>query len=382
MFRKNSKVSVSPIKKEITSSSLKKLNLTTNKKETLYTIPTSSERYSIKNQTIKNIFDKSRLSNNSHNHKMIKIPKRKIDNYFKDRKRLFSLLDINDKITNSKGPNMPSQYLRGNLDKLLETSYPSHRLFKINDEYENKNQGDYSTGNTLENNADKNPIQVLFKAFSDNKLNIKDHPKIKSISCEDIFANPNMKNKYKYKNISLNLIRAKNIASDVFNTKCINEENEYRLKGEDYRDFQKSDIFSLRNNNEQLFNFKDNYYNSTRESKSEWHPKITIPTLLNYSSAEFDIITNRIPSIPKSKQGINTECNKQGIMFNPVNRQKSLSQFIDITRTGNPNSNKSYAQYYSDNIKPFNRLKNICSNFIDIHKNYSMLCELPFVKKK
>lgn len=264
---------------------------------------------------------------------------------------------------------MPAQYLRSNqayFNKLIETnqSYTTTR-----------HKRDIQRENSTENNTGKNSTQILFRAFSEvSKPMIKAPKKIKPISCEDIFWNPNIKSKLKYKRISLNLIRAKNIASDVFHTKCNSKEDEYQLKAAQCPDFQKSDIFSLNNNTkyEQVFKYKDDYHNRTRESKSDWSTKNTFPTLINYSSTKFDIITNRVLSIP--------ECNKRGIQINPVNMQKSLSEFFDLTRTSNPNQNQSYTQYYSDNIKAFNRQKNICNNYIDIHKNYNALCELPFVK--
>lgn len=97
----------------------------------------------------------------------------------------------------------------------------------------------------------------------------------------------------------MNLIRAKNIASDVVHTKCNRKEDEYQLKAAQCPDFQKSDIFSLNNNtkNEKVFKYKDDYYNCTRESKTDWSTKNTFPTLINYSSTKFDIITIRVSSI-------------------------------------------------------------------------------------
>ena len=114
-----------------------------------------------------------------------------------------------------------------------------------------------------------------------------------------------------------------------------------------------------------------------------------MPTLINSSSKDYNILSSNNKGIYLSKEKIMIECenrkDKNSKMINNVNymnpiyRTKGLTEFIDITRNGASNSGKDYIQVYSNNPKCFFKNNEVCTSFYESHFQYKNLCKKPFV---
>ena len=182
--------------------------------------------------------------------------------------------------------------------------------------------------------------------------------------------------------ISVKEIKMKMFQSGIFSKDVPHEENK-KAKPHPANDYQASDIFmkkndkvSLKKNGEvYLQKAKVSLFNSSSRSNSEWHPKNSNATLLNHCSTDYHILNPGIKHISKTKEEINSVCSG----FNPNLRQKSLCEFIDLTRVGVPNPNKEFLNAYNI-TKGFGRDSNLCSTYLDIHSKYRGVSERPFVK--
>lgn len=115
-------------------------------------------------------------------------------------------------------------------------------------------------------------------------------------------------------------------------------------------------------------------YSISSKSNSEWVSLNANPTLLNHASKDYHILNPGIKNIAKTKSVI---MNNQS--FNPIHRQKMLSEYIDITRVGCPNPNHDFRRIYSSNPFSFNKSKDLCTNMLDNHhKNYKTIVQPPF----
>lgn len=118
------------------------------------------------------------------------------------------------------------------------------------------------------------------------------------------------------------------------------------------------------------------FYGSTNQSRSEWSPKHSNPSLLNHTNTPYNILNSSAKSISKTKKEI-----MESSLGSPANKQKSLCEFIDLARVFSPNPNKEYLRALNSSPKAFERSSNICANYLDLHKMYGSLCERPFVNK-
>ena len=108
----------------------------------------------------------------------------------------------------------------------------------------------------------------------------------------------------------------------------------------------KNDPLSISKSGEKSY-FKprpDYKYTVSRESNSQWHPKNLMPTLLNYSSTEHHILNPGIKNISNTKKELEEQCEKVSTNYHLGNRQKSLCEFIDLSRVGAPHQNKDYLE--------------------------------------
>ena len=117
--------------------------------------------------------------------------------------------------------------------------------------------------------------------------------------------------------------------------------------------------------------------------------KTNIPTLLNHVSTEYNIINPGNKGISNTKSKILIDCeNKKNPNFdsvnnfNPIYRQKSLSEFIDLTRNGAPNPGKDYLKSYNSSLDAFRIRNDVCNTFRELQKNYKDLITKPFSKEK
>ena len=198
---------------------------------------------------------------------------------------------------------------------------------------------------------------------------------------------------YRLPNLSLKEITKKSRESDIFFTKSPDkDENKFLERAIKYKDFQNSDIFLQKNDltsilksgEEYLFKpKKSNIYSNTQESNSKWEANTKIPTLLNHSSKEYNIVKPKLIAMDNTKEKILTECNNKRNVnivndYNPIYRQKSLCEFIDITRVGGPNANKDYRNTYSKFPDCFKKRSDICGTTDDMFNTYKNLINKPF----
>ena len=413
---------------------------------------------------------------------------------YKFKPKLFSLLDINDKITNSRGTVLPIQYKRltdeenkrlfgfsyrtdrvydfSKIQQLLGTKYAkSAKKEMINDEKMNeKEERKYNRYNSdigdqlrnkknkflkqniiikdkienneiklednhtlnANNNPNKNKIKILYikerknvsesnkiknkkeeqKVFEKEKILIRNRKDrwlptgYSSYEClfknPKIFANQSKKGYNLNKNLSSTFeqIREKAHKSDIFFLKNPSEKeisfNKHTIKSYNQ---QNSDVFNIKNDEQNLLkssetylfkNIKGERYNITRESNSKWEPRANIPTFINYSSKEYNILNpskkgsfstkNKIIIECENKKETNSKMKDNVNYMNPIYRQKGLAEFIDITRNGASNPGIDFMRTYYNNPKCFFKYNEACSTFNDCHLQYKNLCTKPFVK--
>ena len=208
-------------------------------------------------------------------------------------------------------------------------------------------------------------------------------------------------NNYINKNFSTTLkqIRDKAYKSDIFFTKNPSEKEvsyKHAIMGNNN---QNSDIFNIKNDEQNLLKSSETYlfkrikgerYNITRESNSKWKPGTNIPTLMNYSSKEYNILSPGKKGISSTKEKIIDECEKRKDnnskmknnvnYMNPIYRQKGLAEFIDITRNGASNPGRDFMRTYYNNPRCFFKQNEACNTFSDCYLQYKNICNRPFVK--
>jgi hypothetical protein len=195
--------------------------------------------------------------------------------------------------------------------------------------------------------------------------------------------------------VSVKEIKKKAQESDIFFTKNSKykeqnfnkaRENHHKSKAIDYQD---SDIFMLKNNNLSLEKNAEKYleaqnkiaaYNTSSRSNSEWQPKNACASLLNHGSTKYSLLNPDAKNSSKTKEQIIAESMSIN-NFNPIFKQKSLCEFLDLTRVGVPNPNKEYLNALKKTKNGFGREANMCSTYLDLHRMYRGISDRPFVKK-
>ena len=421
-----------------------------------------------------------------------------LENKFKP--KLFSLLDINDKITNSRGTVLPMQYKRLNDEenkRLFGFSYKTDKRYDFsriqqilgkrciktpkreiirdekkddediqihnlnrynsvigdkikmknnnsnnnnileknikikngnnnenkNNKEENKNDNTNNINNVNNKNQkssnNKLKIRTLIKENKKNDIGIGMGMGIRTRTSKDrwfpkgytsyeqlvkqpkLFLKQYNKDNYINKNYSITLkqIRDKANKSDIFFVKSPSEKEvsfKYELIKHNH---QNSDIFNIKNDEQNLLkssetylykNIKGERYNITRESNSKWKPSANIPTFINYSSKEYNILNPSKKGISSTKEKIIKEIeNRKDVnskminninYMNPIYRQKGLAEFIDITRNGASNPGKDFMRTYYNNPRCFYKQDEACNTFNDCYLQYKNICKKPFVK--
>ena len=360
--------------------------------------------------------------------------------------KLFSLIDTDDKKINSKGPTIPDtkkRYTEKELNNILsmkkiKIKHTINLSSKENSKNEKSNLNKTQIipkSNDLINkyNISKSKSQEELKILnpekqnyiekiasrkkrlykpnlwdnSEEKINKKQRDKwmpkgfelfenimnkaaknnIKNLSIEEKNSNGKIKYipiRYKY--------RQHMSESDIFHQKPSIDYNNDLLIKKNIRYFQNSDIFHLKNDIENIkksgeksyFKNYDNSlrYTSARESNSEWDPKILKPNLMNHSSIKYNILNPSQKNNSKTKNEIQNECNK----INPnecfTNKQKSLCEFIDLSRVSAPNVNYNYIRIMKINPRACYKRNNFCSEYYDIYGQYKNICDKPFSNPK
>jgi len=373
----------------------------------------------------------TRKNNNTFNNNIL--------SYFNEQNSNFSLLDVPLKNI-VRGTKLPIQYKKLTQEEIDE-SYRTNNCHKTNTQYEDKKENYTKKVSDLNENfsgMEQNKIfteeiEHLSKLKSDinntkkierkiqtakpfeNRINLKNlnlqqqgvASKL-TIICDKQDSDPWMP--VDYRNYERNIktahaqrfqdpasreIKKKMTDSNIFLTK--NKTNSssqknliYDLKHErapnsnsntNKKDYWGSDIFMSKNNTEintskaQLSKSKETTYNVSTRSNSEWNDKVSHPSLFNHTSVKYHILNPSIKHIFKTKEDI-----KESTAFNPVHRQKSLCEYRDLTRVGQPNMNREYYSALEKSPEIFRRTSDICANFLDIHRGYKGLIEHPFNK--
>lgn len=353
---------------------------------------------------------------------------------------LFSYRDINEKVTDSHSTSLPLQYKRlsdeevsnkfnvnyGATKKKYLNLYIKNTYGKNTNEDVNKKKYSVTEGDAketinkkIENNINENKETVTIKkipsikerkiktavptnrdtlndiathsltsrndkwkpeGYSHYELLVK-HPILLK---KELLANPITS---RLPNISIKEIKEKGISSDIFFTKPIKEN--FHILASGYKDHQNSDIFLIKNDYTSFDKCGETYlfkpqkkevYNVSRPSNSEWHAKNSMPTLLNHTSVNWSMTNPQNKSNSKTKAQIQIDCKEKAPTFNPIYRQKSLCEFIDLTRVGAPNPNRSYRECLNKTQECFRKRTDLCAAFDDIGHTYKDLCSAPFVK--
>ena len=396
--------------------------------------------------------------------------------YILENKKLFSLLDLNEKITNSKGPSLPIQFKRltseeindlfkGNftkvydkLKKLKFSSIKNNHLNRVkipkaikkdsyifNKESTIIQKEEHNEINDTENNLEK------FMAHTDQGINVKLNNKKEEIlkrpntslhSYQKKLTRLNKKNlennkenqNYKidkwmptnYKNYEqlvkdrklfiqkmkenpffnrLPTCTLKEIQSKVYNTDIffVNPQNTNKnfnsyiyyknnLIHKNNNCYYNSDIFNIKNDEISLDKIGEKYlfhipqkikYTSSRESKSEWHGHIQKDSINNCSSKEYNIlIPNRKNNNLTKDKIYKTLDETNNSKDNPIHKQKSISNYIDLANNSSCNFGKDYTNCYNLNPNCFKKIPENCSSYGDLFLQYKDICDKPYYKQK
>jgi len=154
------------------------------------------------------------------------------------------------------------------------------------------------------------------------------------------------------------------------------------------KDYLSSDVFVQKNNEASRKKIGEKYlyddnkykkigYHPCAKSNSEWSPRNQVKSFMNHNSCEYDLFNPYMKKVVFTKEKIQSEANN----INPVNRQKSITEFVDLTRNFVPNHNKEFEKAIGKENRIFSKKRELCSNFLELHKEYYNICEKPFIKK-
>ena len=286
----------------------------------------------------------------------------------KFKEKLFSLLDVNYKVTNSRGTSLPIQYKRLSEEEnkrqfgFLYREEQNHNLalikkflnnmqiskYKIKKEDKKKNNEKKleikidNNNKEKENNIQKKENTTKIKEKPKKKLNTEIDEKCEKLKLKNrndlwlpkgypeyelLVENPKLLKKYIKNNFfannlpeyTLSDVKKKSKESDIFFKKPITfKENLYNKKIAQ-NNYQSSDIFNFKYDLENLSKCsetylfkeknKDNYY-ITRESESKWSPKVPFLGFMNTPSTEYDILNPSKKNIGYTREKILTEVEK------------------------------------------------------------------------
>ena len=354
---------------------------------------------------------------------------------FKYRPKLFSLLDINDKITNSRGTSLPIQFKRltdEENQRQFGFSYREEQNYKLslikrflNSMHPSKYKDKKDNSSKLIKENTKNNNKSTKKRIISTQKSESNKPKLKIKNRNDYWL-PDGYSKYElYVNnpklllkqiksdpfagrlpdVNLKGIGQEAYDSDIFFKKPVSKKESSYNKTVRKNNHQTSDIFNLKNDIDNLMKSseiylfktkpKENYY-LTRGSNSKWSPKEAIMTsVLNCPSIEYNILNpgtkyfgmtkERILTDIENKKKKNLEEKKidqklaQSVNYmNPLYYQKGICEFIDITRNGGNNTGKDFINCYNKNPRCFCKYNETCSSFYNSYVFYKDICTKPF----
>ncbi len=359
--------------------------------------------------------------------------KNKSNKYIKN--NLFSLNDINDKVTNKRGTDFPDSFKRYNYNELKkiitssnENKIKNEEKIEENKQNNNNNNKDYKRPNSAknlnkkklkiniennntkennknnENNNNKNKdIKIIYNTnkkaeellikYMINKKNDKFLPKNYNYY-NTCLNNPilynEMKNEQilkiapKYKILNYNNIKNKINYSDIFFVKKENNINNKTFNNTNNKYLQ-SNIFNTKNltnydieksSEKYLFN-KTNLqkYSKISDSKSDFVPyKINNVNQINsnnLTNEKYNIIAPNIKNY--------LDICKNDVKSNK--KIKGLSEFYDKTRKTNCNINEDYQKAFENNKFTFRKVHQMCGDYIESYNISKSLVNHPFKNK-
>ena len=359
--------------------------------------------------------------------------KNKSNKYIKN--NLFSLNDINDKVTNKRGTDFPDSFKRYNYNELKkiitssnENKIKNEEKIEENKQNNNNNNKDYKRPNSAKNlnkkklkiniennntkennknnennnnnnkdikiiyNTNKKAEELLIK-YMINKKNDKFLPKNYNYY-NTCLNNPilynEMKNEQilkiapKYKILNYNNIKNKINYSDIFFVKKENNINNKTFNNTNNKYLQ-SNIFNTKNltnydieksSEKYLFN-KTNLqkYSKISDSKSDFVPyKINNVNQINsnnLTNEKYNIIAPNIKNY--------LDICKNDVKSNK--KIKGLSEFYDKTRKTNCNINEDYQKAFENNKFTFRKVHQMCGDYIESYNVSKSLVNHPFKNK-
>ena len=188
------------------------------------------------------------------------------------------------------------------------------------------------------------------------------------------FQNKNINKKESLNEISKNKEKAMEefYSSDIFNKKI----TPFIIKKSGEKKFFKDKQIDT----DKKINIENIKYMKNSESTKGWGPIDPLPCLLNYSSLKYNPINPSKKNFCKTKESIFNECDKIYKGYNPIKKQKSLSEFIDLTNVHASNVNNDYTNILSKNPNVFKRKDDMCSELYKLHYSYKNITEKPFYR--
>ena len=215
----------------------------------------------------------------------------------------------------------------------------------------------------------------IIKKMPNGKLNpvlIRDAFK-QNIEESDLFLqNKNIIKKEQLNEISRNKAKAIKTfySSDIFNKKI----DPYIIKKSGEITYFK---YNQINKGKILESMK---FTKNTESPNGWRVRESIPSLLNYSSSNYNPLSPSTKNISKTKANIFNDCIQKFKGHNPIKKQKSLSEFVDLTNVNASNYNINYNNVLNKNPNSFKKIENMFTEYYKIYYNYNNISEKPFYK--
>ena len=103
-------------------------------------------------------------------------------------------------------------------------------------------------------------------------------------------------------------------------------------------------------------------------------------SLNNHSLLPFNPLDPKSKNISKTKDVILADSKKNFNNFNPTNKQKSISEFMFLSRVSAPNINEDYNLAFCNNPNIFKRNQNMFSETYRMYRDYENIVDKPFQK--
>ena len=338
--------------------------------------------------------------------------------------RLISVIDTNLK-HRSRGTNLPAQFNRDNymnINKFYKTFYDLNNNNGSNKKFQkSKSQSELNLKNYECDNREKKTKPRLWDNIPKNELvNQKDKLMPKGLEFYEKYMRNTCKKNFLENNYIIQkqpngetkpiLIRKINKIKN-FDMDYLSNNNNYENKTVDkeYKnndqkhkksiEFLESDIFNKKitpaiikksgekkylkeqlqhNNSENDINHKK--YDVSSETTAGWGMRDPLPSLNNHSSLPYNPLNPNCKNICKTKDDIIADSKKNYNNFNPINKQKSVSEYMYLSRVSAPNINEDYNSAFNKNPNIFKRNDDMFSETYKIHHEYENIADKPFQK--